>query len=642
MFEDQDLIDDENDSIIERCKKFLKRSSARYNDDIDDQERALEVAGGNFWDDKNKKKWSIVDKKGEDIIPTIAYNNISPQVNAIASPFSRSPFHVNVINKDERGKALQELIGKLESSNNSKMVYQQAMTRGVTCAAGYVVVGSTFDNGSIMPNIEFISDQKMVAFDPDCITPDGSDAEEGALVSYISVNKARREYGQDVIPRDYPRSQPKMSFVGIDAWSDRTDKVQLVKYFVKDKEMLLDGQGNVIYDELGNIMKGKRTVVYVYTICGDYVVEGPIQLDTDIIPIIRFAGYNDYDSQYGQTYTGYVQKMSSYIEQMSLALTMQAVRMRRCSNVRIVSGVSASEGCEGYFEDFEKGAAIALLYNDKKGAAPPTIMNDTFPTNDISAVLQEGRQTMQECSGVNLAGINTTERTAYEVMQQQVNSESNVQELYLHAEAACHSIGQILLGIMNNGVVPDFTLEGGPAVITAQMKERAEIQAIASMVSPEQQVLLAIRMAETITSETGKAIAQDLKANCPLQLAEGQDIGTVMNAASKMKEQVEQVMQELEQMKAENEELKKTNFQLEMQLSDTKASRELDIAKFQAQMNKDEAQLAIENAEAAKKLAQKDDEIAIDAMNAAEENRRKNAKMMMEVMRGERQPVRRW
>lgn len=618
------IVDEDEDDVIEMCQKFLKRSSERWSSDIEDQERALEIAGGKFWNDEQKKRWAFVDNEGHELLPVVPYNNISPQVNAIASPFSRSSFHTNVIHKeDPKGKFLQDMIVKVEGSNNSKLVMQQGFTRGVTCKAGYVVIGTDLDKqNNVVPNVEFVSSQKMVAFDPDCITPDGSDAEEGALVSYISLRKARRDYG-DVVPDGYPQNQPRLSFTGISAWADKTDKVQLVKYFRKKK----------VYDE---VTGQNVTRVLMHTICGDLVIGEPVVMTTDIIPIVRFAGYEDYDSQYGTIYSGYVQKMMPHIEQMSLALTMQSSRMRRCSNVRFVVGKSAVEGCEDYFLDFEKGSALGVVFNDKTGGAPPTITNDTFPTNDISAALQEGRQAMQDCSGINLAGLNTTERTAYEVMQQQVNSESNVQELYLHAEAACHTIAKIMLGILNNGVVPEFTLEGGPSVITAQMKERAEIQAMVSMVPAEHQELLAIRMAETITSGVGKSIAQDLKANCNLKLSDGQDIGTLINAIEQLKQVHEQTMQQLEEISKENEQLKKDNYSLEVQMMNNRESMQLERDKFNAQMNKDEAQLAVENAEAAKKLAQEDDKIQLQAQKQAADNRRQAAQLYINTIQGRR------
>jgi len=627
-----DDFEDEEEGVIVACQHFLKRSSDRFSSDIDEQERALEISGGKFWNDEMKKRWGLVDDSNKELMPSVPYNNISPQVNAIASPFSRSPFHVNIVYKDENGKRIQEAISKIEGCNNAKMVYQQAMTRGVKCSCGYISIATEIDKNTLVPKIEFQSNQKCVAFDPDCVTPSGEDAEEGALVTYISKKKAIREYGGDVIPHDFPDSQPKLSFNGISAWPNRSGQVQLVKYFRKEKQKLRNDNDELVLDEFGKPIETDRTIVMMYTICGNLVVEEPKELPIDIIPIVRFAGYEDYDVEYGTIYTGYVQKMLSHIEQMSLALTMQSSRMRKCSNVRLVVPASALEGCEGYFIDFERASSMIVAWNDQKSSTPPQIVNDTFPTNDISAALQEGRQTMQECSGINLSGINTTERTAYEVMQQQVNSESNVQELYLHAEAACHTIGKIMLGILNNGIVPEFTLEGGPSVITSQMKERAEIQAIAQMVPAEHQELLAIRMAETITSTTGKAIANDLKANCGLKLAEGQDVGTLINACEQMKNLLDQANQQLEQLQKDNEELQQSNKQMEMQLADNSASRELDIAKFEAQMQKDQAQLAIENSEAAKKLAQEDDKIALNARKIATDNILKKQQIMLDAM----------
>lgn len=616
------------EKLLRRIQGFLKRASNRWAAAITNQETALEIASGGFWDvNDNKKRWAMIDKHGNEIIPTIPYNNVDTQCNAIASPFARSGFHVNLLDKTGENEKLQNTITKIEGNSQAKNTYQRAFTRGVKCAAGYVVVGTMLDKDNVVPNLEFITNQKMVAFDPDCQHASGDDAEEGALVSFISIRKARREFGDDVIPRDFPTGQPILSFTDITAWGDQVDKVQVVRYFCKETEKTVDPATG---------MERKTTFVRMYTVCGDKMVAEPVKMMTDTIPIVRFAGYEAYDRQYGEVFTGYVQKMLPDIEEMSLARTMQGVRMRRCSNVRIIAGKTATEGCEGYFEDFENSSALTLVYNDKSGANPPTIHTDTFATEDISSVMQQGRQSMQDITGVNLAGIDTTQRTAYEVMQQQVNSESNVQSLYLHAEEACHMLGHIMLGILNNGIVPEFTLEGGPAVITSNMKTRSEIQAIADMVAPEHKELCAIRMAKTIDSPAAKGLEQDIKANCGLQLTGEQDIGTVINACEKMKQQLDQTMQQLEEVSKQNQELEKQNYELNLQMSNMKDQQALDWAKFQAQMNKDEAQLAAENMQAAKKLEQEDEKLAMDAFKTRSEQQRDNARLYIDTLKNSR------
>lgn len=615
------------DALLRKIKNFLKRASDRWASTIDNQQTALEIASGGFWDvNDNRKRWAMVDKYGNELIPTIPYNNVDSQCNAIASPFSKSGFHINIIDKTGNNQRLQDKITKIEGNSQAKNTYQRAFTRGVKCAAGYVLVGTVLDHeDNAVPNLEFISNQAMVAFDPDCIKASGDDAEEGALISYISVHKARREYGEDVIPHDYPTGQPTLSFADIPAWGNKVNKVQVVRYFCKESETVVDPQTGI---------PRKVTFVRMYSVCGNRMIAEPVKLTTDTIPIVRFAGYEAYDREYGEVFTGYVQKMLPDIEEMSLARTMQGVRMRRCSNVRLVAGKSVTEGCEGYFEDFESASSLALIYNDKTGGQPPTIHTDTFATEDINAVMQQGRQSMQDITGVNLAGIDTTQRTAYEVMQQQVNSESNVQALYLHAEEACHTLGHIILGILNNGVVPEFTLEGGPSVITSNMKTRSEIQAIADMVAPEHKELCAIRMAKTIDSPAAKGLEQDLKANCGLQLTGDQDIGTVINACEKMKQQLDQTMQQLQELTQQNQELEKQNYELNLQMSNMKGQQQLDLYKFQAQMNKDEAEMASKDMQAAKKLSQEDERIALDAAKAIGQNQRDNARFYVDTLRG--------
>lgn len=608
-------VDEEQRDIIKECGKFLKRSSERWAADIEEQEDALQVSNGHFWNLERKKRWSILDDHDHDLIPTVSYNCVDTQCNAIASPFSKSPFHINVVDKNEvqatestqtteaEAKSLQDKISDIEADNQAKSQYQQAFTRGVTCGAGYIVIGTKEDNGMIVPSIEFVSNQRMVAFDPDCITPSGEDAEEGALISYISVKKAKRLYGDDVVPPGYENggsacTQTALDFSGCKAWPTKTGKVQVVKYFTKED----------VTDELGQ----KSTKVKMYEICGNKIVSEPIVFDTDIIPIIRFAGYHNYDEEYGQVYTGYVQKMMEQIQELSLAKTIQALRMRRCSNVRIIGDVRAIEGCEQYVQDFEKSASLFLGYNGAKGN-PPQIVQDTFNTGDVQSVISEGRQAMADMTGINPAGIDTRERTAYEVMQQQTNSESNVQALYINAELACHTIGKVIIGISNKGIVPKFTLEGGPAVITTKMKERQEIQAISDMVDPTHKELCAIKMAETIDSPIAKQLAEDLKANCQLQLTAGQSLGSVINAAEMMKTQLEQATTQLKEIGQQNIDLAKQVEQLEAQLQDAKEARALDWAKFEAQMNMDQANLAVQNAQEAKKLEQADAKLELQA-----------------------------
>ena len=620
--------EEESTRIFNKVKKFLKRSSERFAAEIDMQVRDLEVAGGGFWNQETKERWNLWDReKKQDVIPTVAYNNIGVQANGIASPFSKSPFHCNVVHKDEIGLQLQNKISRTEQSENAKNVYQRAATRSVKCAKGWVVIGTELDqNEQVIPNIEFIANQRSVAPDPDCVEASCEDAEEGAIVSYIGIGKAKRLYGEDVVPHDYPNTQPELDFTQITAWQDQQDRIQIVKYFCKHNEKTMDEKTGQEKD---------KVTVRMYTLCGNKIIptdndELFVEMTCDKIPIVCFSGYTDYDDRYGEVYTSYVRKNWSHIETMSLALTMQAMRMRRSSNVRLLTGKNAMVGCESYFRDFEKVRSLALVWNDTNGAAPPQIVQDTFQTGDIAAVMQEERQSLADCTGVNAAGIVNAnkDQTATEILQQQQNSESNVQELYLNWESASHAIAEIMLQIFNGGFAPEFTLEGGPSVITAQMKERAELQAVQQMTPPEMQPLIAIRKAETIDSETGKGLAQDLKANCPLKLTGGQDIGSVMNACEKMKQFCDQLSAQVQELTQQNAQLTQENQSMSMALESQKNAQQMEYIKMQHQFDMDEADMMSQNEQAARKLEMEDNKLQLEARKLEQDRDRQIAEFM--------------
>ena len=71
-------------------------------------------------------------------------------------------------------------------------------------------------------------------------------------------------------------------------------------------------------------------------------------------------------------------------------------------------------------------------------------------------------------------------------------------------------------------------------------------------------------------------------------------------------------------------------------MSNMKGQQQLDLMKFRAQMNKDEAQLAAENMQAAKKLEQEDEKLAIEAMKTNNEQRRANAQFYVDTLRNSR------
>ena len=182
------MIDNE-EQIIEKCQRFLTRSSQRYSAQLADQVRDLQAFQGDFWTDTVKKTYLRQGKRKY----CLHFSDWSVLANAIVSPYSNSPWHVELLDRKQL-EDLQEMINGLEADSDIKYELKKALMRAVVCGAGYIVVTTVQDEytGEVKITAEFVARQGSVALDPMCEKADASDAEEGAVVNYISTAKAKR------------------------------------------------------------------------------------------------------------------------------------------------------------------------------------------------------------------------------------------------------------------------------------------------------------------------------------------------------------------------------------------------------------------------------------------------------------------
>lgn len=590
--------------IIENCRDFISRSNARFADVIASQEKALRALGGNIWDDALKKTWKIGNR------PIIHNDLFAKIINGIASPYSASPYHVSLA--DQNAKDLQDALNRIEHDSDAKSQYQQAFKRAAAVGAGYVVVGVNDDG---LPELEFAVQQSSVAIDPDAKKPDLRDATEGATVRYIGIDKARALYGDNVVPSNYPNKCDGLDLGSFRYWGNKKDYIQIVNYYAL---------------ESGNVT--------LYKICGRKVIAPPIVLPIDRIPIVRFAGYSTYDEAEGVNYCGVVQRLWDAQVAYDLVWTKTLTRMQQTLKARAVMGISAADGVKEYLRKMESNDLLALLYNDRPDKmgnkpAPPTIVSESFNAADLSQVLNNIRTSIPDVSGIPLEGSQNIQRTATEILTQQENNESNVQELYVNAEAANRTIGRMLVMMLNGGARADFMLENGPAVITSNMKRRQEINAIASFYPDDKKMLLAIKMAETIDSSMAADVAEMTKANLPngLTLPNDNSSGAALYALKQTQMQFDAAMQQATELKTENDELKAQIRELQQAASDMKRQQEMEWAKFRVDTNLKIAQTNFENGVEVKKLEAEQDKIILDAQKAAAENQRKSAEALLKA-----------
>lgn len=542
--------------VIETCIDFLKRSSAKYHKEISKQMRDLNCFNGNFWTDELRKTYHRTSSKKL----CLHFSDWSVLANAIASPYGNSPWHIALVNREGLNEEVQGQINTLENDNDYKSVCKSAMLRGIACGAGFGVVTTITDYISQEPKIllEFVQRQDSVALDPDIETVDGSDAEEGALVNYISINKAKRLYGNDILPFDYPNAMPRMNFIGIDQWQNEVNKVQIVSYYKKNE----------------------RGFVNYYKICGNKVIE-EIELPIKFIPIIRFAGYQKYTED-GIRYSGIVDKTFTLQLGLNIAYSTLMERANRSIKANLIASTDAVEGLDEYYKKMSDEDGLMILHN--KGTNAPTPLIEQFNTADLRDVIQQTRELIADVIGVPLAGIvGINDKTATEVLVQQTNQESNVSNFYDNAFKANRSIGRIVVEMLNGGDDVLFELENGPDVITNNMKKRQELQSVAKLLPQELQPLMALYMLDTIDSNFSNQIKNDVIANLNnnIKLTTNAEDPIAIHQINQLRELLDNTMNELENSKLELGEMQKQNETLQLELLNRKQENLINYDKWQ-------------------------------------------------------------
>lgn len=611
----------EQQEIIKECGEFLLDSSNTFKNDVQRQVEQLEMFGGNFWTDSVCKTYRRTNK----LRPNLHFSNWEVLRNAAVSPFSASPWHIALENTESKktevdpteadalttNQETQKEIDNYEADSDCKTAYIEGVGRGYICGAGYYLLGVETDELTGQNKIcgEFVTRQNSVAFDSNAQTVDGSDAEQGAIVNYISLTKAKRLYGNGIVPLDYPNVQPTLTFVEIGQWPNVANKIQIVTYYRK-KSVKANGQ--------------TRTYVEWFKICGNAIIDSG-ELPIRYIPIVRFAGFATFRNG-DVIYTGIIDKTFSLQLGINIAYSTMVERAGRSVKANYITNVDAVDGLDEYYKKLNEDESLLVMY---KGDKAPIPIQESFVTGDLSEMIANTRNLLSDVVGIPLTGINginESNKTATEVLQQQANAESNVANIYNNAYKATRTIGRIVIQLITGGVDLKFTLENGPAIISQNMKKRQELAMVANLLPDNLKPLMALYYVDTIKSEQSKEIKADILANLPTDLKLVGDQPTdpaAIHELRRMQTICDGLAEQLETIKAENEELKKQYESAELSLLNTREQRADDMERFRIsetnRMNLETAKLESQNAKAAAELAIKNKAVNADMQRAATE-----------------------
>lgn len=540
------------DNIISQVNDFLTKSDSRFTTTIQRAVDDLKRYSGSFWSKDYIKKYSRKKRIN------LSLNNWAPMANAISSPISNSPWHIELVNKEDQFAQIQELIDNLESETDNKSAMIDAFRKAVLTGYGFLVVTTIEDELTGEPKvcIESASHIDAIAVDANCNNVDCSDAEEGAVINYISTRKAKRLYGEDVVPLNYPLSTCLINFNNFTQWNLPQDSVAVVSYYSKND----------------------RGTVDFYKIVGDKVVQ-QVELPIKFIPIIRLAG-NEIFEDNQINYNGIIQQTLTLELGANIAYSTLIERCGRSPKANYMVNVDAIDGLERNMAAVNQDDTVAVLW---KGEHEPVPLTESFETGDLQNTISTCRTLMEDTLGIPLTGIvDERERTATEILRQETSKESNTASYYNNAYKAMRTLGRIVIELLTGGMDLRFTLENGPSVITREMKIRQELSALGTIMPDNMKPIIAKYFADTLKNDLGKELSQNIVANLPPDVNFITDIQdpAAIHQIKQLQSQFDEVMNEYELTKKENEQLRTQLTMSQINIMNNREQRELDWQKF--------------------------------------------------------------
>lgn len=561
--------------MLQKIKEKLSKSSSYYSDLVNRKVRDYEIYSGNYWTDDTIAN---VDRVGR---ICRSFNMYAKFMNAIVSPFSKSPWHCEIEDPEGIYKEIQQNIDDIENETNCKYVFTEAVRSASICGVGFVILSIV--DGKV--RLEAVNDPTHIALDPCCRELDGSDCEYAAVVDYISNSKAKRLYGSDVVNSD---GTSTLTAIG-NQWNVPVDCTPIVTYYEINEE-------------------GKVTVTKA---CGNKIINEPIELNISRVPIFRFC-YNEIRRNNKIDFNGIVDMTADLQFGMNLAYSTLLERANRTPKANFMMPAKSIDGLEEYYRKLQTKESLVCLYN---GDVAPTPIIENYQTQDLMATIDACNSLIANTLGIPSEGIQpmSVNQTATEILTQQANSESNVNSLYENAYQTIFSFTKTLCELFcwqfNIEKLPTFKLVNGPETITKLQKKRQQLLAISQLLDDKSKKILAKEYISTMDEDIKETLLPDLIANSEdvmwVSDMDKQVDPVAANTLNQMNAVLDQTQDALEQALKANDEMKKEIDMLNMQLMNQKQQVLVDLIKHNDEMNLKEAELGIKAEEAQTELDSK-------------------------------------
>lgn len=539
---------------LERLKKFLKDFDAKCGKDIVRMRKDRAFACGDQWNEY------VPTESGR---PEAVFNIIDNFANAILNPFLSKPFDISYTKVDETSTPVEKInlwAKELQNEWQTKNAIETGLDAAIKCGRGFFYATNTEEKKAA---IFAVDDPTMVMFDPNSTEINGSDAEQVAVVEYISKTKAKSKYSEyydEDVRGDFS------PYLG-DNYRPQEDSCSLVHYY----EMQWGKIEEV--DENGNKVK-KEYKYILYTKFLDGVIISQQQLPLKHIPVVPICGSRTWLDKH-RTFVGITHKLKYPQMVINYAVRQLMERLARTPKSQIIIGKTALQGNEKYYENADKNLSPLLPFNDftSNGAKidPPVRFDNSVQCDDIIQIVSGQIDLMSSIVGMPSTGIANSlgaEETAESILLRTKSTESNVSHYIEHAKQSMKQLGEILLEFYAMyseepivGVRP--VIGSGPETITSKMEARRQLLALSQLYPENMKPVIAYGITKTLDNIEISSISNMLAKLLPPEV-----LSDEIPQVAQLQQQMQQVIAfDKQQMAQKDETIKSLQNQiLQLQL----------------------------------------------------------------------------
>ena len=539
---------------LERLKKFLKDFDAKCGKDIVRMRKDREFACGDQWNEY------VSTENGR---PEAVFNIIDNFANAILNPFLSKPFDITYTKVDETSTPVEKInlwAKELQNEWQTKNAIETGLDAAIKCGRGFFYATNTEEKKAA---IFAVDDPTMVMFDPNSTEINGSDAEQVAVVEYISKTKAKSKYSEyydEDVRGDFS------PYLG-DNYRPQEDSCSLVHYYEMQwgKIEEVDENGNKVEKEYKYIL---------YTKFLDGVIISQQQLPLKHIPVVPICGSRTWLDKH-RTFVGITHKLKYPQMVINYAVRQLMERLARTPKSQIIIGKTALQGNEKYYENADKNLSPLLPFNDftSNGAKidPPVRFDNSVQCDDIIQIVSGQIDLMSSIVGMPSTGIANSlgaEETAESILLRTKSTESNVSHYIEHAKQSMKQLGEILLEFYAMysdepivGVRP--VIGSGPETITSKMEARRQLLALSQLYPENMKPVIAYGITKTLDNIEISSISNMLAKLLPPEV-----LSDEIPQVAQLQQQMQQVIAfDKQQMAQKDETIKNLQNQiLQLQL----------------------------------------------------------------------------